>query len=115
MRGMIMFLVALAAFLTLVGVVKRDFSPLLKCGVLASLVACAVLFVVSLKSDESQQNSVRELAQRFNSGEILRCGKFEVSQKTFNLEFGTQSFVSKNGTFNNGKVVSFSECEGVKK
>ncbi|AGZ81489.1 hypothetical protein [Campylobacter fetus] len=107
----ILFLV-LILFIVLVFASPKDKLSLksklviLFCGAALFLAA----FIYNEKMQE-RQDQVQRLLEDFMQEKSIKCGEYEVDNKHFNYEYGTQSFVAKRGFSNlNGVIIPIQKC-----
>ncbi|MDO5045420.1 hypothetical protein [Campylobacter sp.] len=94
MRFILALVVILVAIL-LFSVSDEKISKKSKILIAVIVVVLGSLAYIYESAFEESQAKKRELLSSFNQGKILKCGEFEVSNKKFNYEFGTSSFVAK--------------------
>ncbi|MGB2552969.1 hypothetical protein [Campylobacter sp. CCUG 57310] len=94
MRFILVLVVILVAIL-LFSISDEKISKKAKILIASFVVVVGVLAYVYESAFEDSQAKTRELLSAFNQGKILKCGEMEVSNKKFNYEFGTASFVAK--------------------
>ena len=73
------------------------------------ILVCVYFYEENLSKNE---DAVSKLVSDFKQGKTLKCGDYNVSNKKFNYEFGTASFLPKR-EFNefSGVIVPIKSCE----
>ena len=82
--------------------------------VLVSAVLVAILVCVYFYEDNLSKNedAISKLVSDFKQGKVLKCGDHNVSNKKFNYEFGTASFLPKREFSDlSGVIVPIKSCE----
>ncbi|MBO7154983.1 MAG: hypothetical protein J6V67_03740 [Campylobacter sp.] len=77
---------------------------------LSILAVCVVLFVTGFLynvDDERRSNDIQVLLTEFNTKDSINCGDLNISKKSYNYEFGTQSFVAKDKS---GIIIPIQKC-----
>ncbi|MDA3946999.1 MAG: hypothetical protein PF439_10015 [Helicobacteraceae bacterium] len=67
------------------------------------------LFYNTLQNKNAAQ--VRDVMLRYNQGQNVQCGNYDVSKSTFSLSEGTQTFIGRKESSHAGEMVSASDCE----
>ncbi|OUT15707.1 hypothetical protein B9N64_02670 [Campylobacter concisus] len=77
--------------------------------VLVAILVCVYFYEENLSKNE---DAISKLVSDFKQGKTLKCGDYNVSNKKFNYEFGTASFLPKR-EFNefSGVIVPIKSCE----
>ena len=81
---------------------------------LVSAVLVAILVCVYFYEDNLSKNedAISKLVSDFKQGKVLKCGDHNVSNKKFNYEFGTASFLPKREFSDlSGVIVPIKSCE----
>lgn len=77
---------------------------------LSILGVCGVLFVAGFlynAGDERRSSDIQALLAEFNTKEAIKCGDLNISKKSYNYEFGTQSFIAKDKS---GIIIPIQKC-----
>ena len=81
---------------------------------LVSAVLVAILVCVYFNEENLTKNedAISKLVTDFKQGKVLKCGDHNVSNKKFNYEFGTASFLPKREFSDlSGVIVPITSCE----
>lgn len=77
--------------------------------VLVAILVCVYFYEQNLSKNE---DAVSKLVSDFKQGKVLKCGDHNVSNKKFNYEFGTASFLPKREFSDlSGVIVPIKSCE----
>ena len=77
--------------------------------VLVAVLVCVYFYEENLSKNE---DAVSKLVTDFKQGKVLKCGDHNVSNKKFNYEFGTASFLPKREFSDlSGLIVPIRSCE----
>jgi len=76
-------------------------------GTLLLIVGAAVAYN---RSVDAQQDHLRAVILKFNQHQTLECNGIEVSDRTFTLSVGTQSFIANQGTPHAGQIINAAGC-----
>ena len=77
--------------------------------VLVAVLVCVYFYEQNLSKNE---DTISKLVTDFTQGKVLKCGDHNVSNKTFNYEFGTASFLPKREFSElSGVIVPIKSCE----
>lgn len=77
--------------------------------VLVVILVCAYFYEQNLSKNE---DAISKLVTDFKQGKVLICGDHNVSNKKFNYEFGTASFLPKREFSDlSGVIVPIKSCE----
>ena len=77
--------------------------------VLIVILVCAYFYEENLSKNE---DAISKLVTDFKQGKVLKCGDHNVSNKKFNYEFGTASFLPKREFSDlSGVIVPIKSCE----
>ena len=77
--------------------------------VLVAILVCVYFYEQNLSKNE---DAVSKLVTDFKQGKTLKCGDHNVSNKKFNYEFGTASFLPKREFSDlSGVIVPIKSCE----
>lgn len=77
--------------------------------VLVVILVCAYFYEENLSKNE---DAISKLVTDFKQGKVLKCGDHNVSNKKFNYEFGTASFLPKREFSDlSGVIVPIKSCE----
>lgn len=60
---------------------------------------------------DSKADAIRETILHFNQGHTLKCQGQKISNKTYTLSIGTETFIAKANTKDSGKIFAASGCE----
>lgn len=105
--NIILFLV-LAAFILIVLAISNDrLNWRSKLTILAICILCFIAIFLYNADDKKSSQNINSLLYEFNSQKSLKCGEFKVNKESFNYEFGTQSFVSKDKS---GVIIPIKNC-----
>ncbi|WP_149717196.1 hypothetical protein [Campylobacter concisus] len=113
---MVRNLILIAGFIVLFGAIwaikdekiSKGIKALVS-AVLVAILACVYFYEENLSKNE---DAISKLVSDFEQGKTLKCGDYNVSNKKFNYEFGTASFLPKR-EFNefSGVIVPIKSCE----
>ena len=77
--------------------------------VLVAILVCVYFYEQNLSKNE---DAISKLVTDFKQGKVLKCGDHNVSNKKFNYEFGTASFLAKREFSDlSGVIVPITSCE----
>ena len=77
--------------------------------VLVAILVCVYFYEQNLSKNE---DAISKLVTDFKQGKVLKCGDHNVSNKKFNYEFGTASFLPKREFSDlSGLIVPITSCE----
>ena len=77
--------------------------------VLVAVLVCVYFYEQNLSKNE---DTISKLVTDFKQGKVLKCGDHNVSNKKFNYEFGTASFLPKREFSDlSGLIVPIKSCE----
>ena len=77
--------------------------------VLVAILVCVYFYEENLSKNEA---AISKLVTDFKQGKVLKCGDHNVSNKKFNYEFGTASFLPKREFSDlSGVIVPIKSCE----
>ena len=77
--------------------------------VLVAILVCVYFYEENLSKNE---DAISKLVTDFKQGKVLKCGDHNVSNKKFNYEFGTASFLPKREFSDlSGAIVPIKSCE----
>ena len=77
--------------------------------VLVAILVCVYFYEENLSKNE---DAISKLVTDFKQGKVLKCGDHNVSNKKFNYEFGTASFLPKREFSElSGVIVPITSCE----
>ncbi len=77
--------------------------------VLVAILVCVYFYEQNLSKNE---DAISKLVTDFKQGKVLKCGDHNVSNKKFNYEFGTASFLPKREFSDlSGVIVPIKSCE----
>ena len=77
--------------------------------VLVAILVCVYFYEQNLSKNE---DAISKLVSDFKQGKTLKCGDHNVSNKKFNYEFGTASFLPKREFSDlSGVIVPIKSCE----
>ena len=77
--------------------------------VLVAILVCVYFYEETLSKNE---DAISKLVTDFKQGKVLKCGDHNVSNKKFNYEFGTASFLPKREFSDlSGIIVPIKSCE----
>ena len=77
--------------------------------VLVAILVCVYFYEQNLSKNE---DAISKLVTDFKQGKVLKCGDHNVSNKKFNYEFGTASFLPKREFSDlSGVIVPITSCE----
>ena len=77
--------------------------------VLVVILVCVYFYEENLSKNE---DAISKLVTDFKQGKVLKCGDHNVSNKKFNYEFGTASFLPKREFSDlSGAIVPIKSCE----
>lgn len=77
--------------------------------VLVVILVCVYFYEENLSKNE---DAISKLVTDFKQGKVLKCGDHNVSNKKFNYEFGTASFLPKREFSDlSGLIVPIRSCE----
>ena len=77
--------------------------------VLVAILVCVYFYEQNLSKNE---DTISKLVTDFKQGKVLKCGDHNVSNKKFNYEFGTASFLPKREFSDlSGLIVPIKSCE----
>ena len=77
--------------------------------VLVAILVCVYFYEQNLSKNE---DAISKLLTDFKQGKVLKCGDHNVSNKKFNYEFGTASFLPKREFSDlSGVIVPIKSCE----
>ena len=77
--------------------------------VLVVILVCVYFYEQNLSKNE---DAISKLVTDFKQGKTLKCGEYNVSNKKFNYEFGTTSFLPKREFSDlSGVIVPIKSCE----
>ena len=77
--------------------------------VLVVILVCVYFYEQNLSKNE---DAISKLVTDFKQGKVLKCGDHNVSNKKFNYEFGTASFLPKREFSDlSGVIVPIKSCE----
>ena len=77
--------------------------------VLVAILVCVYFYEQNLSKNE---DAISKLVSDFKQGKVLKCGDHNVSNKKFNYEFGTASFLPKREFSDlSGVIVPIKSCE----
>ena len=77
--------------------------------VLVVILVCVYFYEENLSKNE---DAISKLVTDFKQGKVLKCGDHNVSNKKFNYEFGTASFLPKREFSDlSGVIVPIKSCE----
>ena len=77
--------------------------------VLVAILVCVYFYEENLSKNE---DAISKLVTDFKQGKVLKCGDHNVSNKKFNYEFGTASFLPKREFSDlSGLIVPIKSCE----
>lgn len=77
--------------------------------VLVAILVCVYFYEQNLSKNE---DAISKLVTDFKQGKVLKCGDHNVSNKKFNYEFGTASFLAKREFSDlSGVIVPIKSCE----
>ena len=77
--------------------------------VLVAVLVCVYFYEQNLSKNE---DTISKLVTDFKQGKVLKCGDHNVSNKKFNYEFGTASFLAKREFSElSGVIVPIKSCE----
>jgi len=77
--------------------------------VLVVILVCVYFYEQNLSKNE---DAISKLVTDFKQGKVLKCGDHNVSNKKFNYEFGTASFLPKREFSElSGLIVPITSCE----
>ena len=113
---MVRNLIIIAGMMLLFGAIwaikDEKISKTIKAAVSAALVvvlACVYFYEENLSKSE---DAISKLVTDFKQGKVLKCGDHNVSNKKFNYEFGTASFLPKREFSElSGLIVPIASCE----
>ncbi len=113
---MVRNLILIAGFIVLFGAIWAIKDEKISKGVkvLVSAVLVAILVCVYFYEDNLSKNedAISKLVSDFKQGKVLKCGDHNVSNKKFNYEFGTASFLPKREFSDlSGVIVPIKSCE----
>ena len=113
---MVRNLILIAGFIVLFGEIWAIKDEKISKGVkvLVSAVLVAILVCVYFYEDNLSKNedAISKLVSDFKQGKVLKCGDHNVSNKKFNYEFGTASFLPKREFSDlSGVIVPIKSCE----
>ena len=113
---MVRNLILIAGFIVLLGAIWAIKDEKISKGVkvLVSAVLVAILVCVYFYEDNLSKNedAISKLVSDFKQGKVLKCGDHNVSNKKFNYEFGTASFLPKREFSDlSGVIVPIKSCE----
>ena len=113
---MVRNLILIAGFIVLFGAIWAIKDEKISKGVkvLVSAVLVAILVCVYFYEDNLSKNedAISKLVSDFKQGKVLKCGDHNVSNKKFNYEFGTASFLPKREFSDlSGLIVPIKSCE----
>ena len=74
-----------------------------------ALLIMSAIFFNYIQTEKSEH--VRQVMRHFNQGKNIQCGEITVTNKTFSLSVGTQTFIGLQQGSNAGKMLSASGCE----
>ena len=113
---MVRNLILIAGFIVLFGAIWAIKDEKISKGVkaLVSAVLVAILVCVYFYEENLSKNedAISKLVTDFKQGKTLKCGEYNVSNKKFNYEFGTASFLPKREFSDlSGVIVPIKSCE----
>ncbi|WP_462108836.1 hypothetical protein [Campylobacter concisus] len=113
---MVRNLILIAGFIVLFGAIWAIKDEKISKGVkvLVSAVLVAILVCVYFYEENLSKNedAISKLVTDFKQGKVLKCGDHNVSNKKFNYEFGTASFLPKREFSDlSGVIVPIKSCE----
>ena len=113
---MVRNLILIAGFIVLFGAIWAIKDEKISKGIkaLVSAVLVAILVCVYFYEDNLSKNedAISKLVSDFKQGKVLKCGDHNVSNKKFNYEFGTASFLPKREFSDlSGVIVPIKSCE----
>ena len=77
--------------------------------VLVAILVCVYFYEQNLSKNE---DAISKLVTDFKQGKVIKCGDHNVSNKKFNYEFGTASFLPKREFSDlSGLIVPIKSCE----
>ena len=109
-------MILIAGFIVLFGAIWAIKDEKISKGVkvLVSAVLVAILVCVYFYEENLSKNedAISKLVTDFKQGKVLKCGDHNVSNKKFNYEFGTASFLPKREFSDlSGVIVPIKSCE----
>ena len=113
---MVRNLILIAGFIVLFGAIwaikDEKISKSIKALVSAVLVAILVCVYFYEQNLSKNEDAISKLVSDFKQGKVLKCGDHNVSNKKFNYEFGTASFLPKREFSDlSGVIVPIKSCE----
>jgi len=76
---------------------------------IAGGVIMSAIFYNYIQTQKSEH--IRQVMRHYNQGKNIQCGEITVTNKTFSLSVGTQTFIGLKESVHAGKMLSASGCE----
>ena len=113
---MVRNLIIIAGVMLLFGAIwaikDEKISKSIKAAVSAVLVVILVCVYFYEENLSKNEDAISKLVTDFKQGKVLKCGDHNVSNKKFNYEFGTASFLPKREFSElSGLIVPITSCE----